>query len=237
MDCSKCIFAVTEKGIQTSCKASRIEKFVAKGKAYRADNETHYSLNQFCNMYRDKEVGDDSLANAKKQIDASFGIVVADDPTLDISELHKTISSLKTATKNYFTNKVALIFSLGINRNAQEVVNLVHSNQAEDIRCEAVIHRYLFDPRIRETEAFQKISTVGWMGMVKSGNEIHEDTFCKINHVINEDLEQIVCFDTKGSLILLTNLVRSQYMNYKGFEDMANSVKEFCAEKNVLGVI
>lgn len=237
MDCSKCIFSVDEDGNQVGCQADRIEKFIAKGKAEKPEGESHYHLHQFCNMYRTEQVGDDSLANAKKQTDVTVGVVVMDDPSLPSESLYKTVESICEAIKAYKDNKVAVVFSVGVNWKGDQVVQLVNEYQAKGIRCQAVVHRYLFDPKVRETEAFQKIASVGWMGIVKSGDTIKRNTFVNINKMINENLEQIVCFKSNKSLFLFSNLVRSQYLNYKSFEDMANDIQDFCSKQDVLGIV
>lgn len=237
MDCSKCIFSIDKDGLQEDCQAGRIKKFIQKGKAERPEGKSHYHLNQFCNLYRIEAVSDEPLVEAKNQIDITAGLVVLDDPAMTIDDLCKTTDSICEAIEEYKNNKVAIVFSLGVNRRGEQVVELVNKYQAKGIRCQAVVHQYLFNARIRETEAFQKLASVNWMGTVKSGETIKKNTFTSINKSINEELNQFVCFESNNSLLLFSNLVKSQYLNYEGFEDMANAIKDFCLKNEVLGVI
>lgn len=236
MDCSKCIFAVTEDR-QTGCKADRLHKLIDKERATL--EESHYKLSQFCNMYRTEEWdgGDEPVSKARDEISVGFGVAIFDDLSGTSDNIRKTLDSIIKAIDNYDNKRVQVVFSLGVGMKSTEVVELVNYGQSKGVYCEAIVHRFLYEDRHRETECFQKLAHMGYLTMIKGGSEIKESTFTEIDKRINDDLEQIVCFQSNDVILVHSNLARSEYFNFKNFQDMTSSVKEFCSTKGVLGLI
>lgn len=235
MDCSKCIFATGSP--QDGCKVGRIEKFIERDKAERKGD--FYSLSQFCNMYRDQtwDGGDDPVEKVIRQTKTSFGVAICDDLVDGTEELEKTLDSVEEAIINYDVKKVVVILSLSAARNPEDIVKLVNGLQSKGIFCEAIAHRFLFNDRIRETEVFQKIANLTYLTKIKGGDTIKPETFTSINQSIFHELEQIICFESQDAVIVHQNIVKSEYYNHKNFDDMSSTVRDFCSEKGVLGLI
>ena len=236
MDCSKCIFAIASPE-QEGCKVGRLETLIQKGKAVKDGD--FYKLSQFCNLYRDKnwDGGSDPEAKAKEQAKTSFGIGVFDDLSETTEELNNTLELLAEAITNYDTTKVYVVLSLSSVRKPEDIVSLAEKLKSKNIYCEAIAHRFLFDDKIRETEVFQKISSFTYMTKLKGGDKIKKSVFTDVNQSIFYDLDQFICFQSEDAVILHQNIIKSEYFNYKNFDEMASTIRDFCSEKGVLGLI
>jgi len=235
MDCSKCVFAISDSSGQIGCEANRLQKLQDKGKAIRNDGESYFKLSQFCNLYRES---DTEVKEARDQVSSSFGVVIFDNVEHDnLQAVYESLNSIIKAINCYNKEKVLVIFSLCPNRTGKEIVELVNFGLNNGIQCEAIAHRFLYSDSLRETEAFNKVSDKSFLSLVESGESLKESTFKDIDRNINDDLDQITCFQSNNTLLILAHLVRSQYFNFTNYRSMAEEIKNFCQSKNVLGVI
>ena len=75
------------------------------------------------------------------------------------------------------------------------------------------------------------------MTKLKGGDNIKKSAFTDVNQSIFYDLDQFICFQSEDAVILHQNIIKSEYFNYKNFDEMASTIRDFCSEKGVLGLI
>lgn len=245
MDCSKCVFmeGVSHSGgqygyMQTGCSAGRLDTLRARDKASLEDG--YYHLTQFCNMYRTEgwlehvssgvEDPVEIFKIAENETKPSFGVVIQDDTNLPPEELKKTVASF--CSVNYDLDKMKVVISSDASRDASTVVQLVHEAQESIKKTEYVSHLHDFKS-LREKESFQKVVDYNYFVHAKSGSEVGEDTFDKINLSLNSELEQITMYKNQQVTCCPSKTVRSLYLHHNDYDVMLLDLEKISKEQGM----
>ena len=251
MTCNGCVFAEYEDTIQYGCSAHRIQKFSDEGsltlsKQETSDDKTVYTLNRFCNLYRDKEWLEkqqkqdaenecDLLTIAQKEIEPVFGIVIY-DRNVTGRNLKKTIESIKNL--DYDKKKIFVIINY-IPHPSREDVNIEHFVEITNdinihgIRTECVLNK-LDEPRIVDYNAFSKCSFVSHVVQMDSLSEIPRDMLKDINMSLNVDMEKIILYRHKSISCVAFPVVNSEYLNHNDFSKMLSSIESAAKHVNMI---
>ena len=235
---------------QVGCKTGRLEKFIEMGKATLpaikespvwmtsvVEQNSFYQIESFCNMVRDyswiKKLGkegethEELVALVRDEVKSSFGIVVEIRGESE-QELKQTVSSIKGIC--YPHDKITVVLSaIKKNLHTQILANMVQELKDDGFGCKLVVHlqdeKQIVD-KDTFTEVFKDRRSV--LCKLKAGKIVDVDVLNFIDHVINEDLEKIVCFEdeTNGIVFIQSSVVNHQYRNYQNYDLMITDILE-----------
>lgn len=160
-----------------------------------------------------------------------FGVVVQDDPSLDLSAMELTLESLLEATKNYEKNKVGVLMSYGDHeRHISHTLHLSNFYTEKGLWCRGCNQSRELDLQTRETTIFQQLSFASYFVKLDAGETVRPTLFCDIDNSISNQ-EKIICFDDNGVFAVLKTAVRLYYLEQGSYEATEQHLIELSKKK------
>tara|TARA_B100001094_G_scaffold72494_1_gene68765 strand:+ start:9566 stop:10324 length:759 start_codon:yes stop_codon:yes gene_type:complete len=221
--CSKCLFFDESEKTEDACVANRL----------KAMKEAKNPVN-FCFLHRPKDIDTEGKSReefAEQCIENSgetFGIIVFDDSE-NPEDVKKTISSIKKI--NYPKKQFIVVLSvkektlLDRDSSVLEYVNDFNQLHFDSIQTRAVFHKDYLKVHDRETEVFQKISSVSRFINLDAGSEVDPD-FMKCINEKSMAMEKIIyAEDSENNVVCIPKSVASSfYLNYLDYRLMLEGI-------------
>ncbi len=241
-------FDAIKLDVQTSCAADRLDPFVDRHEAFQTVAQPYFSLTRLCNMKRDdawrKEVQEkyaeeyenhtfieDLVDIASDEVMPLFGIAIQDHPDTTNEGLENTVNSVIHA--NYPTRKMKTVISTFAARGINNVMHQVNFMQEKNHNAEAIFH-VVFEPKIKDTEVFKKLTQAHYFVNIFAGATLDKDFFTKVNQSLNEDMEKVVMFECdRGYTAIRKEVVTGLYLRFNNYEDTVDEVRRLAKEKDV----
>ena len=236
-NCKGCIFAETAgpDPVQIGCKAGREELYQRKPLT-----DGYHDLKRFCNMYRDEEwakmYNDDenSERHARNEISSKFGIVIEDDPSLDLPHMEETLNSLLVATQNYSKDNVGVLMSFGDHeRPMSKTLHLSNYYTTEGMWCRGCNQSRDLDIQEREKTLFQQLVFAHYFIFLKVGQTVEPTLFKDIDYSVNDICERNICFGQNGFHVVLKSAIRSYYLDHGSYSGVEKYLVEASKEKGL----
>lgn len=161
-----------------------------------------------------------------------FGVVVDDDPSLDLSAMELTLDSLLEATKNYEKNNVGVLMSFGdYDRHISHTLHLSNYYTEKGIWCRGCNQSRDLDIQTRETTLFQQVSFASYFVRLNAGETVRPTLFSDIDNSIGNLKEKFICFNDNGIYVVLKAAMRSYYMKQGDYQKTVDYIVEQCKEK------
>ena len=244
-DCKQCIWAtIDEKGNQTGCVASRLDKFRNAGAWVDKESpeDSHYQIDRICNLHRTKEWSHHDedfdgtyLTKAAEEIKTTFGIVIYDSEETH-EKLEQTISSIRDTT--YDKTRVRIVISAtGHKKAIYQYLRIVDSLKEDGFNVELILNASFSPKRLIETEAFGRCADLDYLAACNSGTTIASNTLSRVEEDLNGKLEKVITF-SQNSLFgrvdfIMKSIARSEYLKHNDFQKMIDSVKELCIQNKM----
>lgn len=221
-NCKNCCFAIYKNNTQISCKNDRINKYRNISldlvtEAYDED-KNFYVINKFCNLYRDKILWNNGIADidkAKEEAKLTFDILLnCDDLNINY---YNWIQDFAKHIDQYGHDKVFVhIYHSGsINKNDKKLVlslSKLFKNKSISI---------YFDKQIIEHEIIYK-SRKSYHVIITNNNLVDMEILFKINNLVNDDLHKLLVIKNKNNYIY-SNL--SYKIHYTKRQDSVELIK------------
>lgn len=222
MDCSECVFRRNNsEGLQIGCEVGRLAVMQSLGVAIKTNEDSFFSLNRFCNCYRDEkwnypETIDAASSKVRSEIMPTFGVVIKDNgDVFDVSLFEQSLRSV-LSTK-WPVEKLRIILSTTKHRDMPAIAHLVNSTQKSySVDVRAVFH-HISEQKVKDWDRWRKLAAASYFVTINAGAELKLDTLDVVNNSLNTDLEQIVLFEFDGVSIVRSKIMKSVYLNFNDY--------------------
>ena len=211
--CKKCLFRVSEKNIQHSCSADRLEKISTKH-LVEEDGEQHYNLGSMCNMYRDSrwENKDKSVNSAREEVETTFGIILnVNNIDKEFSDVcYKSLSNIK-----YDRKKITVVLShinfIGDRLSKINVISELRKRLSDDgYRCFILEGA---DEVYQEVDSIRLCHNRMFICLASSSVSIGGYDLYDIDKVVNDDFKKVsIVFNSNMEVFSLATYINLNYV-------------------------
>lgn len=215
MTCYGCKFAKKVGNIQVGCLAERIKKLKERNEVeiIKEDNESIYSLNRFCNLFRDKE-SDTTLEEARIEIEPTFGISIYDDGKP--FDIEKTINSILEC--DYNKKKIAVVITSVNSKDVSRMTHMINLLITAGATRSKLVLSGDVPTRIRDFDCFNYLRGFNYLIKMNSGDVIDNTFFKDIDISINDSLAKNIVFTKNDITCTSFSAINGQYLNYNDFD-------------------
>lgn len=154
------------------------------------------------------------------EVNKTFGLILEVQDSEN--DLKRTVESIKNI--EYPSNKFIVTISINSNRlHTQIVINEVEHLKTNGINASAVIHMFIEDQYVVDTDTFSTImnANVDYVCKMQAGCIVEKDLFMTIN---NENKESIYRDRANNIVILPRELVNNSYLDFLNYNLMVNEL-------------
>ncbi len=248
MDCSVCIFAVTNDGppmsggpfpdAQAGCEAGRLELLIELGKAEIPFGSNFYKLSRFCTMHRQQPWAEaqecESLVEkAKEEVKCRFGIVI--EYKEGESQTETTNSILDIDYPPELVKIVMIASESQIKTSNMFFIDHIHKFQNNLNKAMFTMDK-TDDISMKDRAGFFPLMGGDCSHLLKitQGQTIDKDYFNFINSSVNDKLEMITFFEDKknGVKVIPRTIVDSLYLDFNNYDLMCEHLKDLSIQQN-----
>ena len=235
-NCKECVFCDSQFEKQIGCHAGRLSQFTKRKEATK-DEDDHFIINRFCNLYRNKSwahAGEpDAVEKARKEVQASFCIVIFDEPRK--SKIEDAVESVFNL--DYPEDKIQVIISTPYQENITRYIDLTNSLKKKFKNSRLVINSLTSIKTQVEYDSFSKVINKSYFVKMNHDMVLPKTILSQIDHSLNIKVEKIVAFEynnEKNKIFALPfSIVSNEYLKYNDFDLMCEGVIETAKQSNL----
>lgn len=222
--CKKCVFAIYEDKTQTGCVANRVAGFGDKAIAAYDEEKEFYVIDRFCNLYRGSKWngGVADINKARDESSIKFNVFFDCDDLDDIAYFNKINKLLDNIPYKSSKLSLNLVHNSLLNKEVKENMRKTMLNHFVKINITDTINKYEY---YHNTLLYSKQT---YHTIITKDNIDNIDILSKLDHIINEDLLEVLAYKYKNCLAIsnLAYKIQAHVLNSTNYQDIVDSIVE-----------